>query len=798
MSPRLRLPPKMSEEKSVYNVLFEAANYLCKLGNNLKTRSENLKDKRINKDKLKNSHSVQKVADKILVICDLSKKSIANVEDCVSNVLNVCSANSQSNIHDKSLAKTGLSNNHSNSHLASTSSAKKPDKDFFQGIKLGTKPIRLPQHVSLKHYKSCKVHLKNMSLIELEKYPVYCNCKLYQDRLKKQRDKTQLKEKKTHSYNDEAKSHTKKKKQIECVRIIDDDTTSSIEETSKELGVLRRTNSDNKSDLLNENYFESNDVSTSKNDFLYESQGAKSTDSMTNTSVIEKMPLKQKKITDYNSTNNNIDATNDISLDEQRQSDKKLLDNQSVKEDTGLEATAKNIDITGDDIEIRGDSEKKESESSNNNEEAPIVKPLLKCVDINKLLKSDLRDTKTISVNVPSISTKKSDFNIKRPRNRPSIKPKRSSKVTNLQYISSDDEEYLKKKRKELVNFQARSFKIILSSLPEFSDTFMMKHNISKIIQNNSIIFELNADKITETNKENATKEEHEVNIIDKTLTDNSILPKSNEEPIKEVNIVKKCTDSNKVETKSASSENMIQVKQMLLMDTDDDKIFGNKNNVEKIDNTESEKPLLNDNNNADKGVHKENCSFQNKIEDKNAQTIKSSEDEDNSELSSGERDEFNKVKKLRRKSIHKDCNQHSRRKSIMRNMHTKRMLLAHSSSSDSDNEQLTKTITSETHRGISSSDEENIDSQKKASKRQLLASDSSSESELAVSKVKKRNEKRDSDTGSTELTKNNKKKDKECSDDVKAEDNTSKTSSISQMDGNDDLSNSSEDKVRS
>ncbi|XP_026745714.1 dentin sialophosphoprotein-like [Trichoplusia ni] len=54
----------MAAEVPVSVVLCEAMEYLSKLGANLRTRSENLKDKRINKDKLKNAHAVHKAASK--------------------------------------------------------------------------------------------------------------------------------------------------------------------------------------------------------------------------------------------------------------------------------------------------------------------------------------------------------------------------------------------------------------------------------------------------------------------------------------------------------------------------------------------------------------------------------------------------------------------------------------------------------------------------------------------------------------------------------------------------------------
>lgn len=177
----------MADAVPVCDVLLEAMEYLSKLGSNLRVRSENFKQKKLRKDKLRNTHAVQKAANKVLLICELSKKSILNVEAGVKQILTQIDA-SQGSTSEKT--KDIIS---------------KTNQDESNYFEYESKKLRIRRKVNLKHFTSVKVQAKAMPLSMQEKYPLYYNCKLYQTRKEKQKKKS--KEESTHdiledSFND--------------------------------------------------------------------------------------------------------------------------------------------------------------------------------------------------------------------------------------------------------------------------------------------------------------------------------------------------------------------------------------------------------------------------------------------------------------------------------------------------------------------------------------------------------------------------------------------------------------------
>lgn len=163
----------MADAVPVCDVLREAMEYLSKLGSNLRVRSESLKEKRLKKEKLKNVHAVQKAAGKVLLICELSKKSIENVEVGVKNILTQIDASQASvDCGGESIENSDLSK----------SSVK---YEYFQH---GSRKLRIRDKVNIKHYTSVKVLAKPMSTLMQEKYPIYYNCRLYRLRKKEQKD----------------------------------------------------------------------------------------------------------------------------------------------------------------------------------------------------------------------------------------------------------------------------------------------------------------------------------------------------------------------------------------------------------------------------------------------------------------------------------------------------------------------------------------------------------------------------------------------------------------------------------
>ncbi|XP_028169324.1 transcriptional regulator ATRX homolog [Ostrinia furnacalis] len=160
----------MADEVPVCDVLCEAMEYLSKLGSNLRARSENLKEKRIRKEKLKNFHAVQKAADKVLLICQLSKKSLENVEVGVRKVLSMVN-DSQSSI--------GVD-------AVSPAPAVAEPEAKYQYFKYRSRKLRIAKQVPLKHYMSVKVMARKMPRSMQDRYPVYYDCKLYRRRKRKQ------------------------------------------------------------------------------------------------------------------------------------------------------------------------------------------------------------------------------------------------------------------------------------------------------------------------------------------------------------------------------------------------------------------------------------------------------------------------------------------------------------------------------------------------------------------------------------------------------------------------------------
>ncbi|CAH2090515.1 unnamed protein product [Euphydryas editha] len=167
----------MADAAPVCDVLREAMEYLSKLGSNLRVRSESLKEKRLRKEKLKNVHAVQKAAGKVLLICELSKKSIENVEVGVKKILTQIDASQASvDCDGKSIEKSGTSNDIK-----------------YEYFEYESRKLKMRDKVNIKHYTSVKVLAKPMSTLMQEKYPVYYKCKLYRLRKKERKDKEEPK-----------------------------------------------------------------------------------------------------------------------------------------------------------------------------------------------------------------------------------------------------------------------------------------------------------------------------------------------------------------------------------------------------------------------------------------------------------------------------------------------------------------------------------------------------------------------------------------------------------------------------
>lgn len=214
----------MADAVPVSDVLCEAIEYLSKFGSNLKVRSENLKEKRIRKDKLRNAHAVQKAASKVLLICELSKKSILNVETGVKNVLKQID-----------LALDPTSSDGGNSSYKSS----KVEKDTkYEYIEYDSHKLRIRKKVDVNHFQSVKVLARSIPVSMQDKYPVYYNCKLYRQRQKKSKDPEHVSDREDNLTNpvlskdnvckDKA-THKSQDEQMDC------DTVSESKSQSKKL-----------------------------------------------------------------------------------------------------------------------------------------------------------------------------------------------------------------------------------------------------------------------------------------------------------------------------------------------------------------------------------------------------------------------------------------------------------------------------------------------------------------------------------------------------------------------------------
>ncbi|XP_061718363.1 transcriptional regulator ATRX homolog isoform X1 [Cydia pomonella] len=225
----------MAEEVPVSDVLCEAMEYLCKLGSNLRTRSQNLKDKRISKDKLRNTHAVRKAASKVLLICELSRKSLENVENGVKRVLTLVDASRCSPV------TVG----------AKDDNRSRNKKNYFC-FEYDSCKLRISEKILLAHYTSVKVHAKSMPESMMDKYPVYYNCSLYKKR----------KESLKNSGNEKCQK-TSKKKDKSAERIKESDKSDS-DTTSCDTQIKNKMNNEKKRIKINLNSEDSDNSTKEK------------------------------------------------------------------------------------------------------------------------------------------------------------------------------------------------------------------------------------------------------------------------------------------------------------------------------------------------------------------------------------------------------------------------------------------------------------------------------------------------------------------------------------------------------
>ncbi|RVE51323.1 hypothetical protein evm_004003 [Chilo suppressalis] len=493
----------MAAEVPVCDVLCEAMEYLSKLGSNLRARSESLKEKRIRKDKLKNSHAVQKAADKVLLICELSKKSLENVESGVRTVL----------------SKVKDSYQTSSKKTTSPSTSKK--HDHYQYFTVQSRSVRISKKVPLKHYMSVKVLARNMAKSFCDKYPVHYDCKLYRERKSLEKRKSETKVKDSVEELNEEKPNTGERDKSEC--LVEPTQNNSIECNNSDPDSIKNkhnnglksldepTESESKLKMNLGDEIQSNDKTTeiglkvpeedhlknNRNEQIhdtgsvnnkYENNTEKDDDKYCpdikkNSPVpdyggLEEKVANKKEQCDLKTSKRSNSMSEDTDLTEKSKKHMKkrfkhirIIDDSSENSSEPLcgEPSVQYKDgqnSSKTDLEISDKSKQQQQEQSevsekerniegavDKEEESKSNRPMIKCVSINKLLKPDI--LKNNESNNLSKENKETS-NIKK-----KIENKKSAKVNSI------DKYLAKKKSKDIVdknNMTKNVLEIILSS----------------------------------------------------------------------------------------------------------------------------------------------------------------------------------------------------------------------------------------------------------------------------------------------------------------------------------------------
>lgn len=796
----------MSGEVPVCDVLLEAAEYLCKLGGNLKIRSENLKEKRITKDKLRNTHAVQKAADKLLLICELSKKSLSNVELGVKKILSVCgvSANSQPS-------------------TSSTSSPKKPDNHHYHIIKYGSRRLKIKQKVNFQHYESVKVFAKRLPAEMQEKYPVYYDCKMYRLRKKRAMNKkdedasdVDIHVKKDHlGYEKDSERCTDSENKVVSSEKDEESlekTSSNDRKTFENIALHTEDDEKVKGKAKEDKLHKNSESSIKSKDKSVECESISSDeDRQVSSEVVDKGEKEDSKAKDVEGTahsDSNLSEGEDKST--QSQSLKKT--DETVKADSNIQPKKlkrirfadncsssddntplkkQTTDINPEPVSDRKISASPEltSENSNMSNESNKDKPLLKCIDLTKLLKPEV--AKKIQAIEKSNMSKKN---------------KNAQKFYRSDEAILDDKKYWEEKRKEVCAFKPKQFIISVTKLPEFSEDFLSKHNIKRIIQNEKVLVEIGGVKGNEL-EQIPVKDKNEAfneDIDSDAVKESNKKEKSNKMLKPDINKAKNAllddSDSDKLDQSSSSkpTADTDKIKHALLHDSDSDK--NNEGDTEVIHNN-TEK-LVGDEKSTDKDnvdskqnelqqessgpIDKDECDKADKLEETNGNSKDDSANVKTSLLRDSSDDE---PKTPSNKGKHIEASTPpSKRKRIMESMKAKRMLMTYSSSSDTEDEQLRnalKEIKDSLLEGSSDEQSKSIIERMRAKRKKPTSS--SSDDDKLDEKIKKVKSKKKRKVMKKEVTK------EESSHSGQDEDN----STISQVDGNMDENSNSSSKVR-
>lgn len=650
----------MTDEVPVSDVLLEATEYLCKLGTNLKLRSENLKEKRIAKSKLKNTHAVQKAADKLLLLCELSKKSLENVEVGVKKILRVC-------VKDQGPIPVKPANF-------------KRDVECHY-IKDGSQKLRMSHKICLDHYKSVQVRARRLPLSMQEKYPVFFDCQLYRSRRRKEsedrleeipenmevdrdvmdslgnvkenetsekKEKSskdsgspkKVKDERDHSSSSKAEKHSQKESKsdksdkIEKHRSKSDSKSkhhdSCERKDSKEDKRYRKEYKETKIAKSEENGDLSHDKKDKEKSSSKKKYGRLAVDDSSDDQCLDKEIESSKKVyegdkspertKDRNEPKKRVvivdDSDDEKSLKEKEKSSSKAIDedqfvisanrSESKRQKHDENISNSSIDQTfkvkmvssptrteydsNDGLKTKNDqsfdevqtykkrklsqSESSEKDKDNqgggrsDDDNIQTDKPLLKLVDLSKLLKPDAltkESKKNATTTLPSHRNKDSEL-------------KRKEKEHHERKIK--EEKYWEQKRKEVLAFKPKKFHIHIHKLPEFTEDFLRSNKIKKITHKGDIVAQRHKTVRFETPATSLSDKEHtsskdvsSESESEKQKIKNKTSRNSSKKPTPDMNEVKSALldDSDSDKDQSTVTSEAEKVKKTLLNDSDSD-----------------------------------------------------------------------------------------------------------------------------------------------------------------------------------------------------------------------------------
>ncbi|CAH0686122.1 unnamed protein product [Spodoptera exigua] len=587
----------MAAEVPVCDLLSEAVEYMSKLGVNLRDRSESLLEKRINNKKLRNAHAVLKAAEKVLLICELSKKSLANVETGVKKVLSII---------DASQAQT----NSGDGGKTSNNTLDKCNDNFFY-FEYESCTLRISKKISLKHYTDVKVMAKKLPLSLHEKYPVFYNCKLQRSRKQlpgKQGDENEGSSSKTilDSKDDESQKLQSSKTSDES------DTSTSLHDISKKKRVHSDKNKlvendvidaldcialNDKSDTVqdnnvsnrqgsNENHKDSNfseDIALSELIESFENDAKVDEDKPHNeepkegkkdAKLIRKKFSKIKIIDDDSSENGDISKSTDNVTHKISSSDEETNINSEKENDGESKLKKRKYNNSDEDTNNDDDSDHNSAKSENSS------KPLIRCVNISKLLKPDALNSGT---NQPSnqkqaieskpLTSKQKEIDKNKNNQSKDDISQKTRKITSFFAKKSSDNSFWVRKRKEVQKFKPKQFTVNINRLPQFTDNFMLSYNLKIITHNNKTVY-----KVKEVNDKDS---EHLKKNIDEVK--NALLNESGSDTENTISDIAKKVQKSLVNNSHSETKERSLNDNRSLDNGDDDTLLSESNKVKEL-----------------------------------------------------------------------------------------------------------------------------------------------------------------------------------------------------------------------